>query len=507
MSEKQNLPKNWKRIAIGDYFITVTGNTPPKNDKSNYGEDILFIKPPHLTDRLVFSTEEKLSSKGSKLARILPPESILISCIGNLGKIGFNSVEVAFNQQINAIRASKELNNKLLFYQALSLEFKTQLENLSSATTISIVNKSKFDTITLMIPPLDEQHRIVSKIEELFSELDNGVANLKRAQNQLKVYRQTLLKYAFEGKLTEQWRKENNPEPAEKLLERIKEERQNRYEQEIKEWKASVKIWEQEGKMGRKPRKPKISIEIDYTIRDNKLSIKVEDSSTHIVDCLHSTPKFQNTGKYCVDTTCILDGKILWDKIRFVSEESFKERISRLKPEKGDILFAREGTVGTTLVLNNKEDICLGQRMMMFRPYSYILSKYFMYYFQSIEFKKQYIPLIGGTTAPHLNIGVIKKLIFPVCSKDEQQKIIDELEDRTSLIDNLEKTIESALQKSEALRQSILKKAFEGKLVPQDPNDEPASELLKRIQAEKAKYLEEQKQKKKKKANKKLAKA
>jgi type I restriction enzyme S subunit len=99
----------------------------------------------------------------------------------------------------------------------------------------------------------------------------------------------------------------------------------------------------------------------------------------------------------------------------------------------------------------------------------------------------------------NINSGELSSLIIPLCSKDEQIKIADELESQFSVIDNLEKTIESGLLKSEALRQSILKKAFEGKLVPQDPNDEPASELLKRIQAEKKKYLEEQKQQKKRK--------
>ena len=98
-----------------------------------------------------------------------------------------------------------------------------------------------------------------------------------------------------------------------------------------------------------------------------------------------------------------------------------------------------------------------------------------------------------------LNLGIIQGLPFPLMSKEEQEKIVNEIELQFSIIDNLEHTIKSGMQKSEALRQSILKKAFEGKLVPQDPNDEPASELLKRIQAEKKKYLEEQKQQKKRK--------
>lgn len=132
-----------------------------------------------------------------------------------------------------------------------------------------------FSKIKIPLPPLNEQHRIVDKIEELFSELDHGVANLKLAQRQLKVYRQALLKHAFEGKLTEQWRQENNPEPAEQLLERIQAERQSRYEQEVKDWKAAVKDWEKGGKKGKKPGKPRENTGIEKSIDNDSLILDV----------------------------------------------------------------------------------------------------------------------------------------------------------------------------------------------------------------------------------------
>jgi len=152
-----------------------------------------------------------------------------------LGKVGLNIVPVAFNQQINAIKTCSIFFPKFLFYQAQSYEFLIQLENLASATTLAIVNKKKFATINIKLCSLAEQNQIVSKIEELFSELDNGIENLKKAPAQLKTYRQAVLKYAFEGKLTEQWRAEQikngtPPEPAEKLLERIKKEREKHYQ-------------------------------------------------------------------------------------------------------------------------------------------------------------------------------------------------------------------------------------------------------------------------------------
>ena len=143
------------------------------------------------------------------------------------------------------------------------------MENASS-TTLPILNKSKFQRLGFKVAPLPEQHRIVAKIEELFSELDNGIANLEKAKAQLKVYRQAVLKSAFEGKLTEQWRSgqmaAGTLPSAEDLLACIQEERQNHYDQQVAEWRKAVAEWEanassaeagrRRGKDGRPPSPP-----------------------------------------------------------------------------------------------------------------------------------------------------------------------------------------------------------------------------------------------------------
>ena len=131
--------------------------------------------------------------------------------------------------------------------------------------------------------------------------------------------------------------------------------------------------------------------------------------------------------------------------------------------------------------------------MMMFRPSSTFHSAYLMYFFQSILFKKQYLPLISGTTSPHLNIRDIVQLKVPHTSQQEQSQIVQEIETRLSVCDNIESTIRESLEKAEALRQSILKKAFEGKLLSKEelqitrnaPDWEPAAKLLERIRGEK----------------------
>lgn len=371
---------------------------------------------------------------------------------------------------------------------------------------------AEFSKIKIPLPPLNEQHRIVSKIEELFSELDNGVSNLKLAQNQLKVYRQALLKYAFEGKLTEQWRKENNPEPAEKLLERIKEERQKRYEQEFKEWKAAVKAWEKDGKKGRKPGKPIKPVDfppLSKDILDQLPSmpmgwkwIRNNDLLYYVTSGSRDWKKYYaDSGAYFIRTQDIKTNKLEIENAAFVNlPENVEGKRSLVL--KGDLLMTITGAnVGKVAYI--KDDISesyVSQSVALMKPINPRITPFLHLYFQSDVYGGKMISgLVYGVGRPVLSLENMREAPVTLCSFEEQEEIISLIESQFSIIDNLEQAIESGLQKSEALRQSILKKAFEGKLVSQNPNEEPASELLKRIQAEKKKYMEVQKQQKKRK--------
>jgi hypothetical protein len=173
-----------------------------------------FVKPTQLLDGAVSDAPEKLSEKGAKVARVLEPNSVLVSCIGNLGKTAINGRKVAFNQQINAAVFNEGVEPKYGFYFFQSSSARRQLENLSSATTIAIVNKSKFQSVKIPIAPLPEQRRIVARIEELFSRLDAGVAALRQAKAQLKRYRQSVLAAAVTGQLTQAWREQKVAEAS-----------------------------------------------------------------------------------------------------------------------------------------------------------------------------------------------------------------------------------------------------------------------------------------------------
>src|SRR5690606_26088940 len=148
--------------------------------------------------------------------------------------------------------------------QAQSVSFRNQLERLSTSTTVALVNKTSFNSVKFKISPIPIQKAIVKKIEELFSSLDSGISDLKKAQEQLKIYRQAVLKKAFEGELTKEWREKqiknyelgitNEKLPsADELLEQIKKERQKHYEQQLTDWKEAVKTWKSNGANDKKP--------------------------------------------------------------------------------------------------------------------------------------------------------------------------------------------------------------------------------------------------------------
>ena len=176
----------WIYGSLGSLFDTVTGSTPPKSNPKNYGDDMLFVKPPELKDGPIIETADGLSHHGSLIARILPAGSILVSCIGNLGKVGLAECPVAFNQQINAIKPSDKALPLFMFYQSQAPNFLSQLENLASGTTVPIVNKSKFNSIQVAIPPIPEQQRIVAILDQAFADIEkaraNAEKNLKNAQ-------------------------------------------------------------------------------------------------------------------------------------------------------------------------------------------------------------------------------------------------------------------------------------------------------------------------------------
>lgn len=367
---------------------------------------------------------------------------------------------------------------------------------------ISVFAKKKF-----LLPPLSIQRAIVKKIEELFSSLDSGIADLKKAQEQLVIYRQAVLKKAFEGELTKEWReKQTNLPSADELLEQIKKERQKHYEQQLADWKEAVKTWKSNGANDKKPAKPKFIKELTSLTNDEleKLPtlnkywhwVKADKIASHEASSLKAGPfgsslkkEFYTESGYKIygQEQVIANNHKIGDY--YVNQEKYDSLINcAIKPY--DILISLVGTVGKVLVLpKDCEDGIINPRLVKISLNKFYDSIFFKYYFESAFLKSIYAIKAHGATMDILNLGIIKELPYPLCSKQEQHRIVQAIESRLSVCDKVEESITESLEKAQALRQSILKKAFEGKLLSnaeieqckREKDYEPASVLLKKL--------------------------
>jgi type I restriction enzyme, S subunit len=479
--ENNELPGGWVRTTIGAVAETTSGGTPSRNHPEYYGGTIPWVKSGELKGGTITSVEEFITEEGlnNSSAKVFQQGTTLVAMYGaTVGKTAILGIDTTTNQAICAIfPLKKAFTSKFILYWLQSQ--RQALIDQSIGGAQPNINQEIVRALPLPLAPLPEQYRIVAAIEQQFTCLDAGVAALRRAQAKLKRYRAAVLKAAVEGKLTKAWRAEHpTNEPASILLERIHKDRRAKWEVDLKaEGKDPAKMKYVE------PTEP--DTESLPELPEGWCWVTVEQVSQCIVDCLHSTPKFKESGFLCIDTNCIKPGRIVFEKVRYVDEDTFIERNRRMKPKENDVMFSREGALlGVSVRVPSNLEFCLGQRMMIFRLDQCIDASFYEKVLNSSVFRSQYLHEITGSASPHLNIQDIRRFMIPLPPFVEQQIVVAEVERRLSIVEKLESVTEANLKRAERLRQSILKEAFAGRLVPQDPNDEPASVLLERIRKE-----------------------
>ena len=409
--------------------------------------------------------------------------------------LGFGSTE------FHVLRPYCETNAQYIYFFVSSESFRRDAEhNMTGAVGQRRVPTSYLVHQSVPVPPAREQHRIVAKIEELFSELDKGVESLKTARAKLDVYRQAVLKHAFEGKLTAQWRAENKDklETPEQLVARIKQEREGRYEQQLQGWKAAVITWEKSGKSGKRPARPKKLCELKALTSDefpalpegwSWFSLSAIAGNIQIGpfgSLLHKVDYFVG-GTPLVNPSHIRYQRIEPDRTLTVSAEKLHQ-LSKYVMHENDIVIGRRGQMGRCAVVTEAETgwLC-GTGSLFVRLLSSMNPRFYSLVLGSHRVKDFLAASSLGTTMQNLNEGILHRVPVPVCSRHEQDEAVREIERQYSMLNHIEAAIDSEITKSATLRQSILKKAFAGELVGQDPHDEPASVLLERIRAEREK--------------------
>jgi type I restriction enzyme, S subunit len=479
------LPNSWVVVKLGDFVKSEKGKKPQSESKTESETYTLpYIDIQAFEERIIKSWTDGVG------CRLCYETDFLMVWDGSRSGLVGKGVNGALGSTLVRINFPSIINNYAFYFLQSKYQ---QINTRAKGVGIPHVDPALLWNYDFPIAPLPEQHRIVAKIEALFSELDKGVESLKTAREQLKTYRQALLKHAFSGKLTEQWRAENPDklETAEALLQRIQTEREQRYRQQLNDWEAT-------GKQGTKPKAPKTLPPLTAEelaelpeLPEGWAWVKLADIS----DVSGGLTKNSKRSDLSIKRPFLRVGnvyanKLLLDDMHLIGiSESEIERVELIK---NDILIV-EGNgsadqIGRAAIWNGAVEGCVHQNhLIKARPLKSVTSEFILYFLMS-EVGRKFITRVASSTSGlyTLNISKVESLFIPFCNLGEQNFLIAELEEKISLCDQLDQTLTAALKQAETLRQAILKKAFSGQLVAQDPNDEPASELLKRIQAEKA---------------------
>ena len=487
-----DLPDGWQRCSLTDFSVIVMGQSP-SSKTYNYDKKGLPFFQGKAGFGDLYPTTNLYCSQPGKIAK---PGATLLSVRAPVGPTNLAQHECCIGRGLAAIHPSGGIKPKFLLYLFRSIE--PLLSSKGEGSTFKAITKQFITDLKFNLPPLLEQHRIVAKTEELLSELDKGVENLATAREQLKIYRQAVLKHAFAGKLTAQWRKENNDklENPEQLLARIKEARSARYDQRLQEWKALVKDWEESGNDGKKPPKPRRPPEVadvpdDLLAALSKLPGSWAWGKLGWLTCRMQYGTSAKSAKLgtvpVVRMGNIQNAKIDWADLVFTSDEN---EIAKYLLHDGDVLFNRTNSpelVGKTAIYRGERPAIFAGYLIRVNHIRTVADSQYVNLFLNSHVARQYGNSVktDGVNQSNINARKLSNYPFPYCSIEEQNEMVGILEKELSLVEETEAEINAQLQKAVALRQSILKKAFSGQLVAQDPNDEPASVLLERIKAEK----------------------
>ena len=406
----------------------------------------------------------------------LQKEDLLISRLGDpLGKacmypgnepLAVTAVDVCILRPGNSY-----IEPRLIGYFLNSPQIRQSIDSQSSGTTRKRITGKKLKELPFRLPPLNEQHRIVEKIETLFARIDKGEDALREVQKLLKRYRQSILKAAVTGELTRDWREANQHrlEPASDLLARILEARREN-------WQG-----------GGKYKEPTAPESTQFTELPGFWALSTTEQLAFVET--GATPKKSESSYYSSKATpWITSTAVNEDPIQtpqaHITEKALRETNAKVFPI-GALIVAMYGEGKTRGKVSElgidaaSNQACAALLIQHLPPdVARYLKLFYLYNYEAIRRQS------AGGVQPNLNLSIIKDTQVSLPSEVEIGEILARVNSELDRINELDLICSNELRRSAALRQSILKSAFTGQLVPQDPNDEPASELLARIRAE-----------------------
>ena len=465
-----DLPPGWASTSLSDVCSVIQGQSPPGHTYNTEGAGLPFLQgKAEFGD--IYPEAIKWCSVPNKIAE---PGDVLISVRAPVGPTNLCATQSCIGRGLAAIRPEGGIPSKYVLYAIRGGQ--EELLAKATGTTFEAVKGDDVRAHAIPIAPLPEQHRIVAEIETQFTRLDASVAALRRTQANLKRYRASVLRAACSGELVpteaELARAEGREyEPADVLLERILVERRAR-------WEA------QETRRG-KYKEPAAPDTSDLpTLPDGWVWATVGQCFDVYVG---STPSRKRDDYWRGEIAWVSSGEVTINRItttrESITEAGYASSSVNLHPQ-GTVLLGMIGegkTRGQVAILDIPA--CNSQNSAAIRVSEAGLSPEFVFYHLMGQYEAT--RMIGsGNNQPALNKSRVQEIVLPLPPLAEQRRIVAEVERRLSVIQQAEAAVEASLQRAERLRQSILKRAFAGELVPQDPDDEPASILLERIRAQ-----------------------
>jgi len=450
---QENLPGGWVGTKINHICEIIGGGTPSRKNPEYFNGDTVWLTPTEIPKNSVVKisdSREKITERGlqKSSAKIIPKNSVLLTSRASIGYVAIAGTDLTTNQGFASFVCSNAVHN---FYLAHWLTSKKNLlKKEATGTTFKEISKSKLRMLDILLPPLNEQRRIVSRLESIFSRIDACRGELERLASQtktsagsLETLRSSVLKQAFEGRLVHQ---DPDDEPADLLLKRINKD-------------AKELVLENDD------------------LPDGWIKVHLEDMSTII---LGQSPPSSTYNKERIGLP-FFQGKADFGHVHPVARTWCDA--PKKTSEKGDILISVRAPVGSTNIA--VDACCIGRGLAAIRPLEMADTMYVFYYLRHLE---NHISQQGtGTTFKAITGKQLRTIALSLPPVAEQKRIVSRIESIFSGIDAIEQTVNQSISALGALKQSVLKQAFEGKLVPQDPADEPASVLLERIKNAKPK--------------------
>lgn len=446
-SLSQKVPDDWSVVPLSKVLKKIVGGgTPSKTNPLYWNGLIPWLTVKDMRSRRPLDSIDHISeiAVSESSTNLIPADTIIIATRIGLGKVIRVPFDAAINQDLKALVTSEEVDKNFLEYWFVSIA--DYLESIGSGTTVKGIRLEQLRSLPFPLAPLEQQKRIVAEIEKQFSRLDEAFVSLKRAKANLKRYKAAVLKAAVEGKLTAEWRKANpDVEPAEKLLKRILEERR-------RNWTGKGKYKEPAAPDTRNlPELPEgwawASFEqlCEAVSDDGKKIARSEylpEGAIPVIDQGEG-----EIGGYTDDDDLVFSGAL--------PVIAFGDHTRRFK------LVQRPFVVGAD-----------GVKLIGIRPAW--APRFLWYQFQTLDFENR-------GYSRHFQFVRAKPLRVPPLS--EQNRIVAELDRRLSIATEGEEQINANLRRADRLRQSILKQAFSGQLVPTISDEEPAGVLLERVGA------------------------